>query len=359
LFSKAIGITVGVLARKIGGDAWTAMVIGFLAGTVLMLIMTYLNTKFPDKTIIQYSEEIVGKVVSKFIGLVLALFFAVAFATSANVMTVHLKEYFLLETPFWAICLVFVLLCMYGVFLGIEVAIRFALMGFIGALLITFTMILGTMSDFEYTRLLPLFDRGLVANIYGSKYVFADLTMAILAAGMLLPLLNNNEKVISVTIWSMLVSALLIIIWPVFELGVMGAGAMKQYVVVCMQQVRCAQLTRYLPRYELIMVAFFTFSTFVQSATLFFCSVFSLKQVSGIKKDSYIILPLTVILFIITYLMAYDNNNYALFLSYPWADICTILGISIPLILLALALVRGKLMTGVNPRTSPDKGGAK
>ena len=48
-------------------------------------------------------------------------------------------------------------------------------------------MILGTMSDFEYTRLLPLFDRGLVANIYGSKYVFADLTMAILAAGMLLP----------------------------------------------------------------------------------------------------------------------------------------------------------------------------
>jgi spore germination protein KB len=67
LFSKAIGITVGVLARKIGGDAWTAMVIGFLAGTVLMLIMTYLNTKFPDKTIIQYSEEIVGKVVSKFI----------------------------------------------------------------------------------------------------------------------------------------------------------------------------------------------------------------------------------------------------------------------------------------------------
>lgn len=343
LFSKSIGITVGIIVRKIGGDTWTAMAMGMLVGIILMLLIVYICSKFPDKTIINYSEDILGKWISKIIGIVLSVFFAIAFATSANVMTLHLKQYFLIDTPFLLICLAYTLLCMYGAFLGVEVIIRFSLLGFLGALLINITMITGTIGDFEANNLLPLLDQGLAANMINSIYIFTDLTMAIMAAGILYSMLNKKENVILITFWSMILSALMIIIWPVLEIGVMGAGSMKQFVVVCMQQIRCAQLTRYLPRYELVMVSFFTFSTFVQSAIMFFCSVYSIKQTLGIKKDIWIISILALILTIITYLLAEDDNNYILFLTYPWAQICAILGFGLPVILLFTALIRGKL----------------
>jgi spore germination protein KB len=344
LFAKAIGITAGVTARKVGGDAWTAMSIGFFLGTILLLGMLYLNSKFTDKTIIQISEEVLGKLPSKLAGLLLMLFFALAFAASADVMTIHLKEYLLIDTPLWIIILVYILLCMYGVFLGVENIIRYAFFGFLGCLLVNVTMIFGTWGDFEAKNLLPLFDRGIQANISNSIYIFGDLATAIFTVGMIYPMLNNKDKIFSLTFWSMILSALLILIWPIFELGVMGSGAMQQYVLVCMQQVRCAQLTKYLPRYELVMVAFFTFTTFVQSAAMYYFSAYSVKQITGWKRE-YIILPLAFVLFIATYLMANDHNNYINFLAYPWPQICIILSLGLPLTIFLIALFRGKLKT--------------
>jgi spore germination protein KB len=61
LFGKAIGITSGAIARKVGADTWTSMLIGFIIGIGVMALLTYLCFKFPDKTIINYSEDILGK----------------------------------------------------------------------------------------------------------------------------------------------------------------------------------------------------------------------------------------------------------------------------------------------------------
>lgn len=343
LFGKAIGITAGVFARRIGADTWTSMLIGFVFGIIVLVGMTGLCSKYPDKTIVEFSEVIMGKWAGKGIGIILTLFFAVSFAVSANVMTLHIKEYFLVDTPMFMICLIYILLCMYGTFLGIEVVVRFSLLGLLMCFSITIFMFVGTLEDFKVANLLPLFDKGVLNNISNSIYIFSDFAMAVLALGFTYPLLNNKKKVLSTSFGAALVGLILIVPWPLFETGVMGAGAMKNYVVVCMQQIRCAELARYLPRYEVIMVSFFAFSVFVQSATMLYCSVYSFKQVTGIKKNGVIIIPLTVILVAVTYIMTYDHNDYVHFLEFPWTQICVILSIGLPIILFFTALARGKL----------------
>jgi type III secretory pathway component EscS len=72
LFGKAIGITAGVMVRKLGADTWISMTIGFMIGIIIMLLMVYLCSKFPGKTIIEFSEELLGKWVGRGIGLLLA-----------------------------------------------------------------------------------------------------------------------------------------------------------------------------------------------------------------------------------------------------------------------------------------------
>lgn len=343
LFGKAIGITAGVMVRKLGKDTWQSMTIGFIIGIIIMFLLIYLCSKFPDKTIIEFSQQILGKWPGCVLGFLLALFFIMVFGASANVMTLHLSEYFLPQTPFILICTLYILLCMYGVLLGIEVAIRFSLVGFIMSVLICITMLTGTTEDLKPINLLPILDNGLWADIAGSFYIFGDISMAILAIGFIYPLLNQKKKIYKITFWSMVIAACMVIVWPVFEIMVLGPDLMRQYVVVCMQQIRCAQLTKYLPRYELIMVSFFTFGVFVQSSLMFYCAKHCIKQVTGIKKDWVIILPLTVILIIVTYFMAKDHNKFIDFLTYPYSQICVAFSIGIPVILFVIALLRGRL----------------
>jgi len=309
-------------------------------GLLITILMVGLCSRHPDKTVIEFSEELLGKWVSRGIGLLLILFFIMLYGASANTMVLHLSQYLLPETPFLVICLLYTVLCTYGVFLGVEVVVRFSFLGFLMLFLLSLTMVTGTIGDLKPINLFPLMDNGFLANIKGSIYIFGDLAMVILPIGFLYPMLNKQEKVISLTFWSMVVAGILIIIWPLFETMVLGPDLMKQYVVVCMQQIRCAQLTRYLPRYELIMVSFFTFCMFVQSATMFHCAQYSIKQVTGIKKDWIRIVPLALVLVIVTYYMGKDHNDYVYFLSFPYSQICAVFSICLPVILLIASLIK-------------------
>jgi spore germination protein KB len=342
IFGKAIGITVGVIVRKIGADVWTAMSIGFVIALVFMVLMVYVSSKFPDKTMIDYGKDLLGKWMGKLLAIILALYFAFAYAVSANVMTMHLKEYFLTETPFIVLCILYTLVCTYGVILGPEVVIRFSIFGFIMIWGINITMVLGTMADFSFVNLQPIFDRGITANIINSIYVFSDTTMLILAIGMTYPMINKKKKIMPITIASMAAAFISVIIWPFLEVGVLGSDVMKQFVVVCMQQVRSAQLTRYLPRYELIMVSFFIWSVFVQSVMMFFSSVYSIKTVFNIKKDRWITYVLTPISIFLANWMGRDHNDYIKFLASPWTQISAALGMGLPLVFL-LALIIKKM----------------
>ena len=295
------------------------------------------------KVFIQFSEEILGKWTGKIIGLILTFFFIIAFATSANVMMQHLSKYFLPLTPFYILCLVYILVCMYGTFLGIEVVVRFSLLGFVMLIVLNITMVIGTFNDFQLDNLLPLLDKGIVENLSGSVYAFSDIAMGILGVAILYPMINNKQKSISLTFWAFVLSAIVIVMWPVFEIGVMGSDLMKRFVLCCMEQVRSAQFTQYLPRYELLMLSFFSFSIYVQSVAMFYCAKYSFKQITGIKKDMNIILPLTVVLFFLTYFMGNNENDFVNFLAGPWSLICAILSVGLPLILFITALFRGML----------------
>ena len=343
LFGKAIGVTAGVMVRKLGADTWLSMTMGFAIGILIMLLMTYLCSKFPEKTIIQFSQELLGKWTSRGIGLLLALFFIMTYGASASTLMLHLQEYFLPQTPFFIICILYTSLCMYGVFLGIEVIVRFSLVGFIMSVLISVAMVTGTLGDLKTINLRPIMDNGVLPNIFGSMYIFGDIAMAILAVGFLYPMLNKKQKVFKLTFWSMVLGAFLVLLWPLCETMVLGPALMKQYVVVCMQQIRSAQLTKYLPRYELIMVSFFVFEMFVQSATMAFCAKHCFKQITGIKKDWILILLITVALIVVAYFMSVDHNKYIDFLTTPYSQICAILSITLPIILLIVAMFRGKL----------------
>lgn len=343
IYGKAIGITSGVFVRSIGADTWTSMLIGFLAGILAMAVMAFLGSKFPEKTVIQYAEELLGKWIAKALGLLLAAFFLVAYALSADVMVMHLSDYFLPETPMIVICLFYALLVLYGAWVGFETISRISLIGLLMLIALNITMYIGVAKDFRLINLQPLMEKGVTANITDSVYIFSDIAMAVLAVGILFPSLRVKHKAVSISIWSMVVATVLVVSWPFMETGVMGPEIMKKYVVVCMEQIRCVQLTKFFPRSELLMVSFFVFTMYVQSTAMLHCSKYCLKQITGLKKDWIILIPLAAAGLYLSHLFVKDENNYVGFLTWPWPQICLVLTLGIPLLLVLGALLRGKL----------------
>lgn len=88
------------------------------------------------------------------------------------------------------------------------------------------------------------------------------------------------------------------------------------------------------------MVSFFVF---VQSAAMLHCSKYCLKQIMGIKRDWIILLPLAAAGLFLSHFFVKDENKYAGFLTKPWPQICAVLTIGIPLLLVLGELFRGRL----------------
>ncbi|GFZ31996.1 hypothetical protein CSC2_25220 [Clostridium zeae] len=340
IYGKAIGITSGIVVRKVGGDVWTSMLIGFMIGTLIVMLTSLIAIRLGEDGIVQFTKKAIGPRSSYLLGIILGIYFAVAFTISSNVLMLHLKEYLLPQTPFLMLCIVYIALCTYGAWLGIEVIIRFSFFGFIMTMLINITMILGTFRDFRVQNLQPLFDRGIIANVTASPYVFLDISMIILSILIIYPILNNKKNINKITLGGTLLGIISVIIWPVFETGVLGADVMKQFVVVCMQQVRSAELTQYLPRYELIMVSFFVWGLFVQSVVMLYCSMYSFKQSTRVKKDPMILIPLSIICVFITNYLGRDHNDYIEFLANIWTPVSVILGVGLPIVLAIIMILR-------------------
>ena len=167
--------------------------------------------------------------------------------------------------------------------------------------------------------------------------------MAILAIGMILPAVNKKKKIISLSVWAMVVAAILVVTWPLLEISVFGADVIKRYIICCMEQIRAAQFTTYLPRFELLMMSFYVFVIFVQSSAMLHFAKYSIKQITGTNKELSILIPLSVFGFLLTHFMIRDNNSYIDFLNWPWPQICAGLGIGLPVVLFVAALIRGKL----------------
>lgn len=344
IYGKAVGITSAILARHVGNDNWISMTIGGCVTLFVVWIITYLGAKFPDQTIVQYSQKLVGVWLGRIIGLGLCLFFIIAFTTSANTILFHAKPYLMPETPFIVLVIGYVLICAYGLYAGIEAVLRLSFFGFLMAALLDLVMIVGVSDKFKLNNLLPLLDQGLGIDIAASIYGFTDFSMLIFGLGFLYPLLNNKTKIFKLSFFGTFTGLFLILVWQVFEIGVMGKHITSQFVVSCMQLGRVAQVFTYLPRYELVMMILFVWGMIVQSVVMFYGMIHSFMHVFQVKKEKHWLIPFMLVNILATYFLGKDQNWFADFLSFPWSQITAALTLGLPSLLLILFLIRkGKL----------------
>mgnify|MGYP005838885343 CR=1 FL=1 len=348
VYAKAIGLTQGTMAREVGNDIWLATIISAVQGALIMLLIVMIIRRMPDGDIVQQSERLLGKWFGKLISLLVFVFFLGAYGSIMATFVYHLRDYFLPEAPVVIFIIVAVLIGSYGIFFGIEVIARMALVGVFSILALNILLIMGSISEFDIRELLPTFQSGFVKTIWASRHNDTDWAMATMMAAIILPLVREKETWGKSGIAGIIYGGLFVVMWPILEVGVLSAEVTGQYIISCMQMARSAQIGLFVHRYEMIMVAFFAISNLTQIMIALLCGSVAAQKMIGIKDYRPMIIPVALIFGGFGFWFVFDHQRAMQLLETTWVTVGVSIAIFVPLVIWLVGLLFKKKLQQEN-----------
>lgn len=327
----------GFLAREVGRDMWISGIIGILSTLIFIGIIVIIGRNFPGKTIIEYSHDLLSAVPGKLLGLVLTVYFTFAAANTITMYIHHLTDFLLPETPFLVVTVLHITVICYLVWKGPEVIARIGVVAFSLAIVFYVLVFIATLSEIDFSRLLPFFDSGVLAVTKASFSVDTFIGINQMVIAMLLPLVNNQKKAIGSAAAGVSIGGSFFVFYFIAELMVMGPEVIALMRIASMDFVRSIQITQYLHRFESFMVALWYWSMLIQAGILSYCSLKSFTQTMGIKKEktkTIFIFIFGIILVVITYLIGYNRVFFLNYREFKWQYFVLPIQYGLPILLL-------------------------
>ncbi|GED71770.1 germination protein [Brevibacillus reuszeri] len=167
LMSTAMLAGPNVMAKEAMNDLWISPIWASLIGFACVIIAHQLHEKYPQKTIIEQIEEILGKLFGKVVGFFYLFFFlqlsAFIVREYADFIAIFLKD-----TPLSVISGVLVLVSAMAVTGGVEVVVRSAQF-FFPLFVIPLLIMIGLIfPDLEPQNIFPILGNGLLPSLKGA-----------------------------------------------------------------------------------------------------------------------------------------------------------------------------------------------
>lgn len=335
----------GFLARLVGHDMWLSGVISILTTMLFIFMIVLLGRNFPGKTIVEYSQDLLGTILGKLLGFMLFLFFLASAAISVSAYIQHLTDFLLPETPFLAVTIMHLIVICYMVWQGPEVIGRISMIAFFLSFFFFILIFLASVPEFDLNRLMPLFNSGMLVTSEASLSADTFTGIIQIVIGMMLPMVANQSKAFRSAATGLAIGGSFFAFYFIAEIMVMGPHLISLMRIASMDLVRSIQITQYLHRFESFMVALWYWSILVQAGIVAFCALEAFKQTVGIKKDKpYLVLILVFLIGVLTYYIGYNRVFFINFREFQWQYIALPFQYVLPLFLLIMMAVR-KLFT--------------
>lgn len=331
----------GNAVKAAGTGAWFAIMLLTLLFGFGVFIIASLGKTFEGKTIHEYSNILVGKVVSKIIGFIYTsyfLFFSVIlFRSVAN----FIKENSLPLTPMWAILLIFISTVLYIVYKGLTTIGRLVEIFGIIFILISLSVHIAEffLGDISYIK--PFFEPKLVKEyIFGTKdLIYAFIGIEILT---IIPFgKTNRNKGVLYSVIGVLYVGLYYIIAAETSVMIVGINQIKKYNASLVEALRQTKLPSMfvLERFDILFLTVGTFGVLCGLATILFGAAENTVKLFSVKRRNYILIAVGVVVFVSAMLI--DKPRQVTFLYNSVLPIVGIFtGFVIPIILFILTKVK-------------------
>lgn len=278
----------------VGQDAWLAT----SAATIIAALITYypladLGKKYQGKSIIQYSETILGKYLGKALGIFLIYYFIQLHVWTirefAEIIVVLLPG-----TPVEIIILVFSLVSSYTVYHGLEVIGRTGEFVFpIGFFLLGLVFFL-SFQDLQLSNLQPIMESGLRPLLRATIYPLDWLTTGFVF-GMLAWAINDTNKLGKIGLTAVVLSGLTLTLYSIFILASLGPVILPSFNFPLYKFASYARVGDFLESFESFIIIGWIGWIFVRNSLFSYISVKGFAQLFKLSDYRFLIFGETLL----------------------------------------------------------------
>lgn len=326
-------------------DAWLSVIAATLAGLLIARLVVNLSLRFPGKTLVEYSEEILGKAPGKIVGfLYIWLFFPYIGSGTVREFGVFLVTAVMPDTPIIVFLIAVTAVAAYAVRNGLEVLCRFNQLFIPATGLLVIVFLLST-KDMKLTRLLPVFDAGLFPIVKGA--VTPTMWLGeIVTLAMIIPYLNKPEKAHRIAVLSILLTGFFLTASILEAILIFGPNLTGHWVFPTFNATRVVSIANFLERLESVIVASWVLGGCIKAGVFYYAIVLGSAQWMGLRDYRPLVLPVGVVLVAFSILLHGENNVEVLYyiphVEVPFLLIVFEVGIPLVLLIIALARKEGK-----------------
>ncbi|MFC4598881.1 GerAB/ArcD/ProY family transporter [Cohnella hongkongensis] len=321
-------------------DIWISPILASPVGFLSVYIAYRLNKYYPNDTIMQYSERILGTFLGKALGLVLLLLLM----TSLSVMFWQYGEYvvseFLPHTPKFVIIGMMVMLCALAVHGGLEVLGRLAGMVFPVFFLLFLVIIVLLLPDVEVKRMFPVMENGLMPSLKGSWVLYTWFAQFGIIY-FFLPFLTNREKGLKFGVLSVFVVTLTLVVTNIIVIWIFGSVT-ENFNAPLMSASRYISIAEFLSHLESLVMAIWIAGTFIKLSAFYYVVVLGTAEWFKLSDYRSLVLPvgfLVGVLAMKAFLNSAEAAEHFRVVSQGIMD-TLVYGLAIPLFLFCAAYIR-------------------
>ncbi|NLB42927.1 MAG: endospore germination permease [Clostridiales bacterium] len=337
-----IGMTIvfipRIAAEQAGIDGALATFLAGILSIVLAGVIITISKRFPNQTVMEFSQEILGTILGKLYGLVFVLHSTTVVAYILRGFADALKVLLLPRTPLEITMICMLLIILYCVHGGISTIVRTCEIFLLPLLLVIVPTILFNLPEVELFRYRSSLSNGITPLLQG----VVSVTVAYLGYEILffiLPFTQNKKKFMISGVSGMILPVLIYTGLVFVMVGVLGHKATSELAYPTIQLARRIGI-EFIERFDILFIVFWILAVFTSLTSYLYMASISFTRWLGMRNYKPFILILLPICYIIAILPQDISEINMLGKIINYVGFIIVLS-SIPLLILSMIRKKG------------------
>lgn len=321
-------------------DTWLVILMGAVASLPVMAIYILLIKAFPTKNLFEINDTVFGKVFGKVISVLYLWFFFTLSALNLRDLGNFVGKSIMLKTPQPIIVAVFVLICAWAVYFGIEVVTRYSIVFIVISSIILLISILAIISIIKLENFLPVFDQPPLNYIQSTNIVMTIPYGELVVFLMITPKVDVNPKKFGrYFLGGFLLGAFLVAMVIARDVGILGK-TISIFSLPSFETLRMLTFFDVLTHMEILYAILLIILFFFKISFMFYISIFGLSQLFNFESYRAFVLPCSALLAAYSFIVVQSVIQHMEVGQLTAPFIWPIFEMLLPLITLIMAYIR-------------------
>ncbi|WP_289135049.1 endospore germination permease [uncultured Brevibacillus sp.] len=345
LFS--IGTPILIIPAGLAGlakqDAWLAAVLGVGLGLLITGLYCALGSLFPEKSLVEMNELVLGKWIGKTISITFVFFNLVTAAELLFFVGNFLTTQIMPETPIQSINIIFACVVLMGVRLGIETLARSAEMLFPLFFVLFLILAIFVSPQIKWENIQPVLETDMNVLFKAAIFFTSVFSFSPVALLMIFPAsVDRFKEARKAFLTGTLIGGLVLIIIIALAILVLGSETTARQMYPSYALAKKINVGNFLQRIEIVMAGMWFITIFFRLSCYFYASVIGLAQTLNLKDYRFLVLPLGILMIILSLIVHPNIVHSEEYNTHEWITYAATYGLLLPVLLLGVNACRKK-----------------